>query len=554
MSEREIFALFRYRDLVAKTIEAHRSIIVSKAACWWGWWRRPNEGDRLDVWKRLREKIADDGQATIGLFDSGSRNNATCVRIATVTGVVAPPEAESEPAPGIPTGEGELVPKYYRKSPFSRAWLKLSFIDEEPLGDFFEKYSYAELPPLRGIPPKYLGALRGKRVCDSEELRIMDTTIWVVRKVLDTDRTERFLAPSTQVSAPITVDPIPLAKSSILHLTDLHFATGVHRNQHAWGIGEDGETTLAESVSVALKDRVGAIVISGDFTFCASKDEFDQAGRSIFSLLSSLNVPPQNLIMVPGNHDLVWTELSGEVFAGKGVGDVALSPPEATEAYRDFYASILGHDADKSLSMGRRFVLPMGMCVDVCALNSSNLASGPGYLPGMGRVGAGEFERVRQALGWTSRNHSSLRILVLHHHLTQTEDFEDPSEFSKGFGMAVDAKRILRDAARVGVDVVLHGHRHRAFVWRESVFALPDNAVKEWELGEVNIVGGGTAGSSHGNPPKAHHVNLFEFTPDMVQLEIHRSDSMNGFQLVQTWIAKLEVRDGGLRMGGWRLG
>ena len=93
------------------------------------------------------------------------------------------------------------------------------------------------------------------------------------------------------------------------------------------------------------------------------------------------------------------------------------------------------------------------------------------------------FSGVRKELGWETEGASlSLRILVLHHHLTATENFESPDEYSKGFGMAIDAKKILRDAADCGVHLVLHGHRHRVFVWREGVYALPDSRPRNGSL------------------------------------------------------------------------
>jgi len=40
----------------------------------------------------------------------------------------------------------------------------------------------------------------------------------------------------------------------------------------------------------------------------------------------------------------------------------------------------------------------------------------------------------------------------------------------KGFGIALDAPRILRLAARIGVHLSLHGHKHRALSLALQIF------------------------------------------------------------------------------------
>jgi len=71
--------LFRYRDLVAKTLDEHRAVLQANPAkgCWWGWWKRPHEDARQEVWDAIRAAIvaSPQGRTRIGLFDSGAPNN-----------------------------------------------------------------------------------------------------------------------------------------------------------------------------------------------------------------------------------------------------------------------------------------------------------------------------------------------------------------------------------------------------------------------------------------------------------------------------------------------
>src|SRR5262249_7065842 len=142
----------------------------------------------------------------------------------------------------------------------------------------------------------------------------------------------------------------------------------------------------------------------------------------------------------------------------------------------------------------------------------------------------------------------SFRILVVHHHLTATEDVENPAEYEKGFGMAIDAKRILRDAARHGTHLVLHGHRHRVFIWREGVYQLPERTQQKWRLGYFSLLGGGSVGSSEVEADQ-NYFNLVTIDSRELQAKIFRSDKQRAFQPMRSWRAALYLEDGRLSLG-----
>jgi hypothetical protein len=554
LSTSEIRVLFRYRDLVARTLEEHQKIIETGQPCWWGWWKRPNEPNRDEIWDYLQSEIAAHGQVIVGLFDSGASDERRAVHRARVCAVISPlPQGDPRGVPPLPSGEDDLVPSYYRESPFSRAWLKISEIEDQAM-PFFGEYSYSVEPPLPGIPKEFLARLVNKIVTDKEELRLMDTTIWQVRLKQPHDHGEKFLAPSIRLTDPVSPEPIRIKGDTILHLSDVHFAEGPRfRKEHVWWYPGDipKSASLAEVVSRAIKDSsVGMVIISGDFTFAADEQEFDEAYKSINALLGTLGLGPDHLIIVPGNHDIAWSLPKGKKYDPRA--PVQSAPDVAKRAYSAFYRRLMKHDANDDFAMGRRFLFPHGIVVEVCALNSSSLEQGRNYLAGMGMVRPNVFDDVRTQLGWSDPEGSfSLRILVLHHHLTATEDVEDPAEFTKGFGMAIDAKRILRDAARYGVHLVLHGHRHRVFIWREGVYQLPDQTQPQWRLGDVSILGGGSAGSS--SVEAGHnYFNLVSISSERVLAKVYRSSKGGAFQPMGEWKANLAMRGDRLMLEDWQ--
>ena len=142
----------------------------------------------------------------------------------------------------------------------------------------------------------------------------------------------------------------------------------------------------------------------------------------------------------------------------------------------------------------------------------------------------------------------------MHHHVTATEDVLPTAEFTRGFGMASDARRTLRAAARKGVQLILHGHRHQPFLSAEQVFAQLERTQTSWSLGKIGIVGAGSAGSTavrdHDN-----YFNILEVHPARVDFDIFHADSPEGtrgpFSRMNRWTAPLHLDQHRLVLGDW---
>ena len=540
--------LFRFRDFIAPTIDEHKAIIRDHTSCWWGWWKRPSEDDRRDVWDALNELARLESPVEIGLFDSGHGR----VYPARVTQVIPPRRDDhgTSIVPPLPPGDEVLVPTYYRTSPFSRAWMRLSHIDE-PIR-FFGEYSFERLPTLPYYAPATLSRFEGKVIVADAELRGMDTTIWQIRPSRADDRHETIIPSVPGVASPISNAPILTKSSRILHVTDPHFAVGAHREQHGWRLESepnDGRRTLAEAIQQAVPPPIGLILVTGDLTFIGLPAEFTEARISLLKLLGIYDLDAGSLIVIPGNHDIKWTQEDAYDESAR----VTIAPAAAKENYRRFYRDLFFHDPNEDLSMGRRFVTPSGLVLEICAVNSSSLETGRHFLAGMGRVQEHAFVAVANALGWAAQPGLSLRLLALHHHLMLTEDLEPEASYYKGFGIAIDAPRILRLAATHGVQLALHGHKHRAFIGRSSIYELPEYAQPQYERGVISIVGGGSAGSTD-VPHDSNYLNVIETESAGLTLKILRAQNRGAFQPMQAWKAGLEL-DGTLKrlvLADWR--
>lgn len=545
--------LFRYRDLIAPTLELHREVIGSKKRCLWGWWKRPLEDDKSELWQRLKKDVQSKKKIRVGLFDSGTNQ----VYGAWVIGVIPPvSDPTASRVPKLSKADKALVPKYYAGHPFSWAWLRLKEIEEEPM-EFFGKYSIRRIPPLAEYSKHTLQALDKKVIVDGAELRNMDTTIWEVRPRRSGDSTARVLTttPMDAVKA-LSSEPIALSSGRLLHLSDLHFAVAPNRDQHVWRLEsetERGGQTLTDAVLGALgaKPEIGLVVVTGDLTFTGQPDEFSEAKMSLRRLLRTLELDSSRLVVVPGNHDIQWT--TGTKYDEKA--EVKLAPKSAKANYKDFYREMFRHDADDTLAMARRFVMPSGGVLDICGLNSSSLETRKNFLAGMGRIEESALHAGARVLGWTGPDSMALRFVALHHHLSLVEDIDEPKEYKKGFGIAIDAGKIQRLATRRGVHLALHGHKHRVAVWGSTVYELPEKTQKQWRLGNLALIGSGSTGSED-TDGRRNFFNLIEVNPSGVELKIYRAEkprSGGAFEHMKTWKAPITAPEdrAGISLGKW---
>jgi serine/threonine protein kinase/predicted MPP superfamily phosphohydrolase len=90
----------------------------------------------------------------------------------------------------------------------------------------------------------------------------------------------------------------PAARRRLLHLSDLHFASK-----------EQATISYAQLVADLRQlgaDRLDAVVVSGDLVNRATAVEYDVARRFLQQLMSGYALRPQQLVLVPGNHDVSW--------------------------------------------------------------------------------------------------------------------------------------------------------------------------------------------------------------------------------------------------------
>jgi 3',5'-cyclic AMP phosphodiesterase CpdA len=194
---------------------------------------------------------------------------------------------------------------------------------------------------------------------------------------------------------------------TILHISDLHFGPPY--------VGHVGESVLRAAREVPAD----LIVASGDFTQRATREQFAQA-RAFLDRL-----PDLPLVVVPGNHDVPLYRVFERIFS-----------PYAL--YREYISDELDtvHRLDNAV---------------IVALNST----APLRAITNGRLSSRQLEFCARVFADVPAGIS--RIVVAHHHFAPAPDYE-------GGEVMPQAKRAIDCFSDLGVEMVLGGHLHRAYI------------------------------------------------------------------------------------------
>lgn len=194
---------------------------------------------------------------------------------------------------------------------------------------------------------------------------------------------------------------------TILHISDLHFGEPY--------VERVGEALIRDAEAI----NPDLLIISGDFTQRAKRHEF-RAARIFIDRLPSC---PR--IVVPGNHDVPLYRIVERFI-------------RPHDNYREFISDQLDsvHTFDN---------------LTVVALNSTS----PRRAISNGRIHLDQLDLCERVFTDTPDDH--LKIVVSHHHFAPAPDFERDQTMPK-------ARRALDRFSRLGVDMILGGHLHRAYI------------------------------------------------------------------------------------------
>jgi len=258
---------------------------------------------------------------------------------------------------------------------------------------------------------------------------------------------------------------------TLLHISDLHF-------------GPPYVTRVGEALlSVASSLNADAIVASGDFTQRAKEDQFASAKDFLQRL------PEVPKIVVPGNHDVPLYRVVERI----------------SDPYRH-YRSFISEKLDDVWQLDGAVIV---------ALNST----APRRAVTNGRIRLRQLEFCRRA--FENTDDGTAKIVVAHHHFAPAPDYERDKTLP-------GAKRAMDHFLGMGVDLILGGHLHRAYIGN----SLDVYSGAERERGIIIVqCGTTTSRRGRGREKEKNSFNVIEIDEGTIRVTHHMFfDDTGGFQ------------------------
>jgi 3',5'-cyclic AMP phosphodiesterase CpdA/Tfp pilus assembly protein PilF len=329
-----------------------------------------------------------------------------------------------------------------------------------------------------------------------------------------------------QVSHRAPAPTPPIASLPVfIHLSDIHFGKRPGKNGLPEEMHRFFESDWNKSLSEHLHDEFSApdshfkniardrfhLIISGDLTYTAEPNEFTRVLEFLEQVCGTLKIPKERVLLVPGNHDVHWPSAKMDLARRFDHYIVFLVRFYGEELFRKRYPLLkwtLRVD-DPRPKPNELIALYPGDGFTLVGLNSCVYETDQNHY---GFIGGRQLDHVSKLLAEHAPT-QKVRIAVMHHHLHPFPEALMPptheGEVWQDLSTIRDAGLVERRLERLGFDLVLHGHKHKAQI-RETL--VRDRSEPLIKLSRLFVLGAGSTGVSeaelHHND--ANHYELIE--------------------------------------------
>ncbi|WP_442511472.1 metallophosphoesterase family protein [Novipirellula sp. SH528] len=255
--------------------------------------------------------------------------------------------------------------------------------------------------------------------------------------------------------------PYQASDMKILHISDLHFGP-----PYLPRVGQ-------AMIELAPKLEPDAIVVSGDLTQRAKREQFIAAREFLDQL------PRCPMLVIPGNHDVPLYRVKERLTDPLGV-----------------YREIISDDLSPVLTSDEAIIVGVDSTSPHRAISN-------------GRIVPSQLEHCRRI--FESAPPQLCKILVAHHHFAPAPDNLRDSAMPK-------AERAINQFVDQGVELILGGHLHRAYIGNSLDFYSGNHRDRG-----IVIVQCGTTTSrrGRGREREKNSFNLIEIKPETLSVTHH---------------------------------
>nr|WP_298720562.1 metallophosphoesterase [uncultured Steroidobacter sp.] len=310
---------------------------------------------------------------------------------------------------------------------------------------------------------------------------------------------------------------------TILHVSDLH-----HGRFYGFASTAEFLARFENALKHAKEDRElwpDLIVATGDLSSIAEPWEFSEAAQTLQEMLTLAKLPPERLIVCPGNHDVSWSETQRAYDGGppdRTPADrrrAAQSTPSKLKHFLEAFGSSTSSRPSMVSALPRQgtpadahsihYFAEFGMIV--IALNSSIREC---HLPEShyGYIGEEQLRMVSKKLDQLQKDTVGskplYRVVLCHHPLFAPDDGD-------GSGMR-DPIHFNNWIEQKGIHLVLHGHQH---YHGASRITAPD--------GSATVIGAGSTSvrsDQRAEAPLSFNLIRVKAEPAGRTLDVYRAD------------------------------
>lgn len=254
-------------------------------------------------------------------------------------------------------------------------------------------------------------------------------------------------------------------------ISDIHVGEGARAKDlcptNAPGRDAKPDDKYREKFVRFLKDKnitADYLILPGDITNHAIPDEVKIASEFIEEVSVALNVKSENIVFVPGNHDVDWSVFNTSDTTGLRRGQ-RYDPIR----YKDFHFNSIAARGDGCLFESPHFTIWNYPDMLVVGYNSSHHDEPKKFHHGL--IDTAHLEEMQKALEGLALDKDKLRLFLVHHHMIQ---YDDPTPETPDSSIMVNAEKLQAFLRKFQFDILIHGHKHVPRFTAHSTEGFPE--------------------------------------------------------------------------------
>ncbi|EIO5089043.1 metallophosphoesterase [Vibrio cholerae] len=251
-----------------------------------------------------------------------------------------------------------------------------------------------------------------------------------------------------------------LAYMKIIIISDLHVGDAAVSNEFAVGSSTNAVKNrfLDELRQLAKHEKICAdyIVVAGDITNRATKEEFELASRRLKEIATIVGVEQSSVFFVPGNHDGNWSEEEISMTAQENI-NITIERKYNNLRFNDFFKECLERAHWGCYYKEPYFAIWSDEKLNVIGVNCSAFDHYD-KKPHHGVIRKQDLKVLDAKLQELQiANSDKINLMVVHHHPIQQPDLPfDRADHS----ILQNAAILMEIASKHNVNFIVHGHKH----------------------------------------------------------------------------------------------